>query len=88
MVDKAKKSEGVCALIHASDDYVKKEQDPQARQAHMEQIVEEVNKELLPYQRIRHIALVDEPMEMSSTKKIKRFVVKKKYEDILNGFGQ
>ncbi len=54
----------------------------------MEQIVEEVNKELLPYQRIRHIALIDEPMEMSSTKKIKRFVVKKKYEDILNGFGQ
>ena len=88
MVDKAKKSEGVCALIYPSEDYRKREQDPQARKAHMEQIVEEVNKELLPYQRIRHIALIDEPMEMSSTKKIKRFVVKKKYEDILNGFGQ
>jgi len=88
MEDKVKKSEGICALIYPSDDYKKRESDPEERYNHMLQIVEEVNKELLPYQRIRHIALIDEPMEMSSTKKIKRFVVKKKYGEIIDGFSK
>lgn len=86
--DKVKKSEGICALIYPSDDYRNRESDHDERYNHMLQIVEEVNKELLPYQRIRHIALIDEPMEMSSTKKIKRFVVKKKYGEIIDGFGK
>ena len=52
--------------------------------ASVEQIVEAVNKELLPYKRIRKVFVVDEPLEMTSTKKIKRFAVAKKYKEMIN----
>jgi long-chain acyl-CoA synthetase len=38
--------------------------------------VEEVNKQLLPYQRISRIKLLDEAMEMTTSKKIKRHSLK------------
>ena len=37
------------------------------------EIVETVNKELLPYQRITKITLLDTPLEMTTTKKVKRY---------------
>lgn len=39
----------------------------------IEEIVETVNKELLPYQRITKITLLDTPLEMTTTKKVKRY---------------
>ena len=58
--------------------------DKAQMQKHMEEIVEEVNKELLPYKRIRKVFVIDEPMEMTSTKKIKRFIVANKYKEMVN----
>ena len=39
----------------------------------IEEIVETVNKALLPYQRITKITLLDKPLEMTTTKKVKRY---------------
>ena len=39
----------------------------------IETIVEIVNKELLPYQRITKTTLLDKPLEMTTTKKVKRY---------------
>ena len=39
----------------------------------IEAIVEIVNKELLPYQRITKTTLLDKPLEMTTTKKVKRY---------------
>ena len=44
-------------------------------EARLNDIVDEVNKELLPYQRIKQITVLREPMEMTTTKKIKRHTV-------------
>ena len=41
----------------------------------LNEVVDEVNKELLPYQRIKRITVLREPMEMTTTKKIKRHKV-------------
>jgi long-chain acyl-CoA synthetase len=46
-----------------------------AIEARLQEIVDEVNKELLPYQRIKRISVLREPMEMTTTKKIKRHTV-------------
>ena len=85
MADEKMKIEGVACLIYPSEDCRREYPDAGALQVHMEQIVESVNKELLPYKRIRKVFVVDEPMEMTSTKKIKRFVVARKYKDLING---
>ena len=84
VLDAAMKTEGVCALIYPSADCLKSITDKAQMQKHMEDIVEEVNKELLPYKRIRKVFVVDEPMEMTSTKKIKRFAVANKYKEMVN----
>lgn len=85
MADEKMKIEGVACLIYPSEDCRREYPDAGALQVHMEQIVESVNKELLPYKRIRKVFVVDEPLEMTSTKKIKRFVVARKYKDLING---
>ena len=84
VLDAAMKVEGVCALIYPSADCMKTITDKAQMQKHMEEIVEEVNKDLLPYKRIRKVFVIDEPMEMTSTKKIKRFVVANKYKEMVN----
>ncbi|MBQ7509048.1 MAG: AMP-binding protein [Spirochaetales bacterium] len=85
LADEKMKIEGVACLIYPSEECRREYPDAGALQVHMEQIVESVNKELLPYKRIRKVFVVDEPLEMTSTKKIKRFVVAKKYKDLING---
>lgn len=81
--DSSKKSEGVAAVIYPSKECRRAITDKEQMQKHMEEIVEVVNKDLLPYKRIRRIIIADEEMEMSSTKKIKRFTVARKYADLL-----
>jgi len=41
----------------------------------IQEIVKEVNADLLPYKRIGRVTLLDEPMEMTTTKKIRRHKV-------------
>ncbi|MDD3163067.1 MAG: AMP-binding protein [Sphaerochaetaceae bacterium] len=85
-VDAKLKSEAVCALILPSDACRKSlGNDPEAVRKHMMDIVETVNRTLLPYQRIRKVIIVDEPFELSSTNKVKRFKVAEKYKDQING---
>lgn len=82
--DKATKGESVCALIYPSTECQRKYPEKEAMNAHIGEIIDEVNKELLPYKRIRKSIIVDKPMETTSTKKIKRFAVAKQYKDIVN----
>ncbi len=49
--------------------------DWDAIEARLQEIVDEVNKDLMPYQRIKRISVLREPMEMTTTKKIKRHKV-------------
>lgn len=80
------KSEAVCALILPSQSCMKElGNDEAAIRSHVEKIVENVNKTLLPYQRIHKTIVVNEPFELSSTNKVKRFKVVQKYKDQING---
>ena len=65
------------AVIYPSEDYYKdKGLSKEELQSEMEAIVSEVNRNLVGYKKIEKITLVDKPMEMTTTKKIKRNLVK------------
>jgi len=85
-LDKATKSEGIEARLYPNHDFFIKdgagaktggagESDMEER---MREVVEEVNQKLLSYQKITKVTVLTEPMEMTTTKKIKRFAVNKK----------
>lgn len=78
VVDKATKSEGIRLIAHPSEKFAKAHSKEEV-EARINEIVKDVNKELQSYKKITMITVVDEPLEMTSTKKIKRFVVAKKY---------
>lgn len=79
IMDAETKSEGIEALVYPSDDLYKKikasrgELESQsAVQEMVEDIIAEVNKKLQPYARITNVIILDEPLEMTTTKKVKR----------------
>ncbi len=84
LADKEKKVEGICAIIHPSSECMKKYDSKEELQSHIQGIVDEVNKTLLPYKRIRKVFVVDDELEQTATKKIKRFAVQKKYSSLIN----
>ncbi|MCL1813997.1 MAG: AMP-binding protein [Treponema sp.] len=69
-------SERIEALIYPSPDFKWTEEnakpDEKLVKERMDKIISEVNLRLLPYQRIEKISILGEPMEMTTTKKIKR----------------
>ncbi len=69
--DEAMKREGIEALIYPN------EENRERGKEYFEEIVKEVNQKLKPYQKISKVELLSEPMEMTTTKKIKRFKVEK-----------
>jgi long-chain acyl-CoA synthetase len=75
------KTEGIEALVYPSPDFFASNANEAAAspkadiKARIERIIAEVNQRLLPYQRIERITLLDKPMEMTTTKKIKREAV-------------
>ena len=80
ITDPAAKSEGVEAKIYPADDLFKRLNvgrgmpgSEEAVRGVIEPIVEKVNRTLQPYQRISKITLLEEPLEMTTTKKVKRF---------------
>ncbi|PKL10482.1 MAG: long-chain fatty acid--CoA ligase [Spirochaetae bacterium HGW-Spirochaetae-8] len=89
LTDVKMKTEGIRALIHPAEKFVdemaKKYADAATLYAemekHMKEVVDKVNKDLLPYKRISKVTVVSEPLEMTSTKKIKRYIVAEKYKD-------
>ena len=79
IMDEATKSEGIQALVYPSDDLYKKMNIPRgelesqsAVQEAVEDIIAEVNKKLQPYARVTSVIILDEPLEMTTTKKVKR----------------
>ena len=78
IINQKLKSEGIEALVYpnpelkGADGQNLPEEEIKKR---VEAIVSEVNQRLLPYQKINRTEILKNPMEMSSTKKIKRFTV-------------
>ena len=77
--DKELKSEGIRAIIYPSKNVRETMKDDEI-QKKMEGIVSEVNKNLQAYKKITMVTVAKTPLEMTSTKKIKRFVVAKEYK--------
>ena len=67
-------------VIYPTEAYLKAHSLDEASKR-MEAIVEEVNKELQSYKKITMVTVVDEPLPMTSTKKVKRFEVIRKYKE-------
>ncbi len=90
ITDEKNQSEGIRAIVYPSEKFTTamekehgKDGAKPAIEKRIEAIVREVNKELQAYKKITRTTVVDEPLELTSTKKIKRFIVEKKYRDIL-----
>ncbi len=80
VLDEKMKTEGIEALIYPNEEALKKalskagyEFTAENTKVIFERIVDRVNRELLPYKRISRITILEEPMEMTTTKKIKRY---------------
>ena len=81
LIDKAMKSEGIRVLIYPAKKYADSVDNNKAViEKHMNEIVDQVNRELQSYKKITKVTVVDAPMPMTSTKKIKRFEVKAMYD--------
>jgi long-chain acyl-CoA synthetase len=78
LMDAKMKSEGIEALIFPNQEY-KNEKGEILSAAEVknkiEFIISEVNMRLQPYQKITRTVILDKPMEMTTTKKIKRTVL-------------
>lgn len=70
------KIEGVEAIFYPSETYRAFDYPSDQIQSHFEEIVAKINKELLPYKRITKVTVLEEPMEMTSKRTIKRHMVK------------
>jgi long-chain acyl-CoA synthetase len=77
VLDKKTKNESIEALIYPSTEFFKTGDtvpvsDQERIKAQIGRIIGQVNQRLLPYQRIERWTILDKPMEMTTTKKIKR----------------
>ncbi len=75
------RTEGIRALIYPSDDARKRYAEPILLRHHMESLVDEVNRTLQGYKKISRVDIVDERLEETSTRKLKRFIISRKYDD-------
>lgn len=82
ILDSRMKTEGIEALIYPSAEHFGADGAEGWKDVHedvvhseIQRIVDEVNARLLPYQRINRFTILDQPMEMTTTKKIKRHAV-------------
>ena len=78
--DPKMKVEGIEAYVYPSEEFFAKREpqaggDRSAVEARIGEIVAEVNRKLLFYKRIDRFRLLDAPLEMTTTRKIKRFMV-------------
>ena len=77
--NKDTKSEGIEALVYPADSMLTRinvqREDKAAQDKILQEvtaIIDKVNKTLLPYQRISKITILEKPLEMTTTKKVKR----------------
>ena len=80
MIDETAKSEGIRAIVRPSAALCK-ESDGKGIERRINEIIEEVNKDLQSYKKITRVTIVQEPLPLTSTSKIKRFEVVEKYKD-------
>jgi long-chain acyl-CoA synthetase len=80
-LDKEQKIEGIEALIFPSKDWFDQDAaksgkvwDKASIEAQLRKVVDQVNATMLPYSRIDKVTILAEPLEMTTTKKVKRFV--------------
>ena len=76
--DSSRPAELIEALVHPDPDWLKRLGDDEAQalaaaELRVKRIVEEVSQKLLPYQKITKVSLLAEALEMTTTKKVKRF---------------
>ena len=80
-LDKKMKTEGIEALVYPNPEFPwnpaggEAKPDAAAVKARIEAIIAEVNQRLLPYQKIARTVILEERMEETTTKKIKREAV-------------
>lgn len=81
IMDEATKSEGIEALVYPADSMLsrigvsrdnKAEPIQQAILNEVNAYIDRVNRTLQPYQRISKVTILDKPLEMTTTKKVKR----------------
>ncbi|MCR5766723.1 MAG: AMP-binding protein [Treponema sp.] len=81
IMDEATKSEGIEALVYPADSLlsrinVKREDKSEANKTailnEVNAYIDRVNRTLQPYQRISKVTILDKPLEMTTTKKVKR----------------
>jgi long-chain acyl-CoA synthetase len=75
VADAETKSESIEALVYPNPEFKFPNGNTLSQEQiknHIDKIVSVVNQRLLPYQRIERISILNEPMEMTTTKKIKR----------------
>ncbi|MCL2230760.1 MAG: AMP-binding protein [Treponema sp.] len=75
VLDQKLKTEGIEALVHPNPEYKNEKGNAISKdemKAKIENIIHEVNQTLQPYQKINKVEILDKPMEMTTTKKIKR----------------
>lgn len=82
VIDDKMKTEGIEALIFPNEEFQKKyfekinlEYNEVNIKLGFDKVIEQVNRELLPYKRISRLKVLNQAMEMTTTKKIKRFKV-------------
>jgi len=80
LIDAKMKTEGIEALVYPNQEAFKDSvgalKPKNEIKERIEAIIAEVNQRLKPYQKIERVTILDEPMEMTTTKKIKRAAVK------------
>jgi long-chain acyl-CoA synthetase len=80
LIDPKMKTEGIEALVYPNQESFKDSvgalRPKEEIKQRIEAIIAEVNQRLKPYQKIERITVLDEPMEMTTTKKIKRNALK------------
>jgi long-chain acyl-CoA synthetase len=78
VLDEKMKIEGIEALVYPTPELKNDEGRPLSKQeikTRIDRIVTEVNQRLQPYQKIMRTVILDTSMEMTTTKKIKRYAV-------------
>lgn len=66
-------AEEIEALVYPNQDWVSQQgRQPAQVEKRIQDIISEVNQRLRPYQRITRTRILDEPLEMTTTKKLKR----------------
>jgi long-chain acyl-CoA synthetase len=75
ILDEKMKTEGIEALVYPNPEYKNEKKEAPSAQEIKEKIdliITEVNQRLQPYEKISKTVILDKPMEMTTTKKIKR----------------